>query len=891
MDVTRKAGTAAIAACAVVSLFMVVARSTTSDAVALKVTTSSPASYAQLTAQDLPNLWQPSPVGIVEVEKSVKGMEAPNPLGDFNPEYITGNPGGSVLTVPDPPGTFPTSVFPFSSGAQCATTNVDYWDLQARPGYWFGLGNSIALQPSLSPLNAPILTASGANTDVTITTRGWEWSNGTGGTHTMDAQDVAFWVNMDKAQRGAGENSACGFAPGLGFPDQVLDVSYPGGLAGNTIKITFAGHPSAVWLEDNELSQIVPLAPAWDTTNGSNNAGCSTESFASVTESGSDACSNVFNYLSGLQINDAIWDWADGPYRQQSAGYSGAAPDGTNVQVCNTSYSGPVTDHCHAVKTIDYVPFTNTAAETSALEANQLDLGYVDPSDVTASPGPGRAGSNIIAGLKKSYQALGNVSWGASDWVVNYDNAQSSYQTAGPLPAWANELNNEYFRGALESSIDQPGIISHVLNGYGFEAFSAIPTYPKNSFSSGITNPYPYSPATAKALMKKNGWNMSSFPAVCAKGGTDGCGTASFPIAQGSTAVIQLLAPSGDPSVTTQIDDEVAEIKAGSDIEVQPNFEGAANDVQNACLAGASLWELCALGPRVYSPDIYPSGEELFTAGASANLGGYNSTAMSSLVQATTSGGSLGLNAAPPGPTPTCAGEGACDITSVSPRAICLSVAACPPGGTSVTTVSVKGFMNGKLAAPGVRVTVHFLSSSTPSRSGAWCQGANGTKMSGVTNSHGIFQFNYTSAGPGGSPPIASFCIMKASIGKASIYGVIDQTNDPNTWLVKAGPRNVSRISLPSQSAGLLMTVLNAVRAPVFGDPTTFYYSMVPSTPGSCGSIAPQPKKTSRPHGRASILYRPSTVIGTCTLIGEEVDTAAISNKVVVHQQKPPRRR
>ena len=65
----------------------------------------------------------------------------------------------------------------------------------------------------------------------------------------------------------------------------------------------FAGHPDHEWLLYNELSQIVPLAQAWDTT-GSGFAGCSTEAFSAVKEDGTDTCTSVFKYLSGLKTNN-----------------------------------------------------------------------------------------------------------------------------------------------------------------------------------------------------------------------------------------------------------------------------------------------------------------------------------------------------------------------------------------------------------------------------------------------------------------------------------------------------------------------------------------------------------------------------------------------------------
>jgi peptide/nickel transport system substrate-binding protein len=540
----------------------------------------------------------------------------------------------STLTVALPVGSVPTSVFPFYSAAQCTTTNIDYWNLSTRPGYWFGLGESVAIQPALSVLNPPTITTTGANTTVAFTVKGWTWSNGTGGTETMTAQDVAFFLNMDKAQSKQGANSFCGYVPGIGLPDQVLSVSYPGGLTGTEVDVVFAGHPDHEWLLYNELSQIVPLAEAWDTT-GSGFAGCSTEAFSAVKEDGTDTCTSVFKYLSGLQTNDALWSWADGPYRQRSAPYASCCPDGEDVQVANALYSGPVKPQ--AVQTIVYKPYADIAPEIADLQSDKLDFGVVDTTDVSRSPGPGLAGHNLLPKMGGYNVEVGAV-YGVFYWMFNFDNAHSTYQTTGPLPAWAKLNNLRYFRAALQESMDQAYVIDHVDNGYGIQTFSAIPAYPKNSFNAGVANPYPYGASKGKALMRAHGWSTTRFPDVCA---ASNCGTAQYPIPRGTRASVKVELPLGIPSVTTEARDEAASIKRNAGIRVTPSF-GPDMLVQAIC---TSRWEICGYGGWIYAPDYYPSGETLFAPGQFSNSGGYDNVEMNALISDTTTNGDLALNA------------------------------------------------------------------------------------------------------------------------------------------------------------------------------------------------------------------------------------------------------
>jgi len=551
---------------------------------------------------------------------------------------------GTTLTIPFPVGSVATSTFPFYSAAQCTTTNIDYWNLEVRPGYWFGLGASVALQPSLSVLNPAHFSAAGGNTAIDFTVKGWKWSNGTS-TRTMTAQDIAFFLNMDKAQSGpnAGANAFCGYAPGFGFPDQVVSVSYPGGLSGSQVHIVMKGHASQLWLIYNELSQIVPLATQWDTTGGGP-AGCSTEPFASVTlkpASGpGDVCSQVYNYLSGLQINDPLWAWSDGPYRQTQAEYSSGNPDGNNVQVANADYSGPV--KAHAVQKIVYQPFSDIAPERNALRAGTLQLGYLDTTDVSRAHGitPG----HITAPGLGNFVVKGGVTFGVFYWMFNFDNVHSTYHTSGSPPSWARINGNPYIRAAIQESDNQAAVIKTVDNGYAVPTFSAIPTYPKNAFNKGVSNPWPYSTTKGKALMAKYGWNVKVFPAVCAK---SNCAHGGPAIPKGTKATEQVLVPSGIPSVTHLTLDEIASIKAGSDIQIVAKFEPATT-VQGACFAGAAAWQLCGYGGWIYAPDYYPSGEVLFAAGSGSNSGGYVSGEMNGLISATTTAGNVALNAKNP---------------------------------------------------------------------------------------------------------------------------------------------------------------------------------------------------------------------------------------------------
>jgi ABC-type transport system substrate-binding protein len=255
--------------------------------------------------------------------------------------------------------------------------------------------------------------------------------------------------------------------------------------------------------------------------------------------------------------------------RQQSAQYKGSNPTGADVQVANAGYSGPVKPH--AVRTIDYLPYVSETAEQRDLRAGTLDVGYLAPNDVGRSPGPGRAGAIPSKLHLSNYVAVGSPNWGEFDWAINFDDSYSTYQTQGPLPLWADELNNRYFRDAMQEAIDQPAVIKGTMNGYGIDTYSAVPAYPKNEFSARVTNPWGYDPSQARALMEANGWSGGT-PATCLQ---TNCGSSQYPIPAGSKAIVVLLYPGSDPQVSLAVNEEKATIAAaGIEVDLQNSSGG-----------------------------------------------------------------------------------------------------------------------------------------------------------------------------------------------------------------------------------------------------------------------------------------------------------------------------
>ncbi len=554
-------------------------------------------------------------------------------------------------------------IFPFSSGAYFTVTNMnDFQSYLYRPLYWVGKGSDITIQPDLSLAALPVY--SNGNKTVTITMKGWKFSNG----ETIDAQSVKFFLDMYAAV----PYRYAGYVPGFGIPDQVSNVT----ASGNVLTITTSVAVNPNWFNYNFLTEITPFPRAWDkkyvtptsatiaspgsadvTTTAAN---CGTADYTDITDLAAkcgyypaslDSTYGVPNHNSGSVYNGAygylyynsrpsgtgnlaaydtspIWSIVDGPWKLQSFGPT----DGDIVYVPNPQYSGAVKAK-FATYTQKYEASIDT--EKNQLEAGGLDTGYVLPTDVTPSPKPGVAGTNLISQLS-GYNVRTGGSWAFYYAYYNFNSASSG----------THLVNSLAVRQALQYGIDQLGIIKALYNGYGTPGYGPIPTLPANAFSKGLTNHYAFSLSKGLATLKTAGFtwdNNIHHAAVCTK--TGGCGSG---ITKGTSLSLTYKFATGSTTLTNEVNAEIADW-AKEGIQVTSSTDSPDN-ISGLCTAGAGSasttgnpngngdWQICQYGGWLYAPDYYPSGELLFYTGALSNPGEYSDTKMDSLIDATTKG-------------------------------------------------------------------------------------------------------------------------------------------------------------------------------------------------------------------------------------------------------------
>jgi peptide/nickel transport system substrate-binding protein len=195
----------------------------------------------------------------------------------------------------------------------------------------------------------------------------------------------------------------------------------------------------------------------------------------------------------------------------------------------------------------------------------------------------------------------------------------------------------------MQRLINQPGYINAFLHGYGNPTYGPVPLVPSSVFVSGTqkTNPYPYSPSTAAALLRAHGWRIvPNGTDVCVRPGTAAtdCGAG---IASGAKFAVAFEYSTGVQAVN----EEVAALQSAfSQAGIQLSLRGApfstvvADDVP---CTKSSCWQMNYYGQGWYFDPGYndPDGTVLFHTGAVNNSGGYTNPAADALMNRLPSGG------------------------------------------------------------------------------------------------------------------------------------------------------------------------------------------------------------------------------------------------------------
>ncbi len=576
------------------------------------------------------------------VAVSMVAMLAAGPVssatGAANKPHVTKVAGGTAYFA-EPPGGSPNFIFPFAPFRYFSVDNLSQFQmLMYRPLYWFGNGANPTINLALSLADYPTFTNGGKT--VTVTLKNYVWSDG----EKLTAQDVVFWMSFMKLEK----DTWAGYVPGT-IPDDVASITTPNST---TVVFNLTGSVNPYWWVYNELSQITPLPMAWDVTALHQKAGsqsCGTASYQSVvaksTKTGivpgnaiAKNCVNVFNFLSkeagydpanpkasnnafATYATNPIWQVVDGPWHLTSF-----SPSGLLTMKPNKTYSGPIKPTLSAFVEL---PFTSATTEFNELtNGTSITVGYIPAEDLTApAPSPTTVGPNNPR-VSGKYNLVPWISWDITYFPLNFNSVDDG--------GYAGTLYRQlYVRQALQMLINQPLIIKKIAKGYGVPGYGPVPVLPKNSFVTPFeeTNPYPYSPTKAIALLKAHGWTINP-------GGTDTCADASeCGVPVGTALNFQMLYSSGNVATTETVDDEVSSWSAvGIHVTATAETFDTVYGTSIPCSGSSCTWSMSWWGGWVYSPDYWPSGEDLFETGAASNAGSYSNSYMDSLIKATNFG-------------------------------------------------------------------------------------------------------------------------------------------------------------------------------------------------------------------------------------------------------------
>jgi peptide/nickel transport system substrate-binding protein len=544
------------------------------------------------------------------------------------PASVSGAATPTTATWAEAPQTPPNYIFPFMSLAFFSVNNSQQFQfLMYRPLYWFGDGATPNLNLSLSLAAQPTYDNT-ANT-VTVDLNNYKWSNG----ETVTAENVMFWMNMLHAEKA----NWAGYSPGT-IPDNVKSI-----VINNPEQLTFTltAPVNNYWFTYNELSQITPMPNAWDITakgGAPNSGGCAAAPYGTA-----DAqCKAVYTFLSkqsgydpsnpkaannsmSTYATNPIWQVVDGPWK-----LTHFDAEGNVTFVPNPTYSGPVKP---TVSKFVELPFTSDSAEFNALVGGKVNVGYLPTQDITKGttnalkPGPNNPRLTNF-NLDPSY-----------GWAINYFpynfNSTGDGGNAGPI------YKQLYFRQAVQYLVDQPLYNKKIFKGYSVGTYGPVPSQPSNSFVSTLVedNPYPYNPGKAVTLLKEHGWKVvPGGTSTCQSPGAaaNECGAG---IKKGAKLAFNLQYSSGVTSTTELMNAEKSSWEqAGISMSLsQASFNTV---IGNAvpCKAGSKgcSWELENWGAGwIFSPDYYPTGEEIFQTGAGSNSGSYSDTTNDANIVAT----------------------------------------------------------------------------------------------------------------------------------------------------------------------------------------------------------------------------------------------------------------
>jgi peptide/nickel transport system substrate-binding protein len=533
----------------------------------------------------------------------------PGSIGSI-PTGASGTETAGSITYGLPPGATPNWILPLATAADDSVYNLlDFSYQMWRPMYDAPNGADETLNAALSLANAPVF--SNGDKTVTITLKGWKWSNGS----VITSKDLEFSILELKAALALSPANWAAYTPGY-FPDGLTSMSTPNS---NTFVMNLSKAVNPTWLTLDILGSVqVWPSSEWAKTSV-NGPIINVTSMTGPAQLKAAEAIDTFLLKQSADVStyatNPLWQTVYGPYKISAFN----STTGAFTLVPNADYSGP-----HATVMSDYVgvPFTSNAAEFNAIKAGSLDVGYIPEEDLPQL--------SQLKGLGYDYFGLPDFGW--YDIIYNFKDSTND---------WSSIIGQLYFRQVLQHLEDQAGQVKGIFDGAGDPAYGPVPAYPTNPYlpSNASTNPYPFSIADAVSILKAHGWTVvPNGTDYCSNPGP-GASQCGAGIAAGTKLALQLLY-NPTPPIPAQVDDLASQAKAaGIQIALKSggSFDGMYGTYNDsAAPANDNKWEMEDFGGETDS--TYPTTFGFLNTGGGGQIGDYSNPTADSLINASVSG-------------------------------------------------------------------------------------------------------------------------------------------------------------------------------------------------------------------------------------------------------------
>jgi peptide/nickel transport system substrate-binding protein len=536
-------------------------------------------------------------------KSGTSGSTSLSPTGAFGKVPAqTGTVHAGTITVAEPPGATPTWIFPVTPGANSSVYTAFSFQYEMwRPLNWFPNGTSQSEDKPMSLAGDP--TWSNGDKTVSITLKDWNWSDGT----PITAKDLEFYIAMLKAAVKENPSNWGNYTPKVAIPDQVVSMSTP---SPKTLVLNLNASVNPTWFFEDSLAAVVPLpSHAWAKASASGPV----LDFTSAANA-----KKIYDFLAAQSksvttyASNPLWQVVDGPYKLTSFNNT----TGAFTMAPNAAYKGP---RASKQSTLQAVPFTSDTAEFNAVKSGNIDQGYLPFADLPQ-----------VNSIKGSYNVFGYPGFGFQYVTFNFKDTTGNFN---------NIIKQLYIRQAFAHLEDEQGYIKAFFHGAGGPGYGPVPAIPPSPYTPGnaLTDPYPFSVASAVSILKKHGWTVNP-------GGTDVCASAgSGPtqcgagIPAGQKLAWNLIYNTSPAIIGQQITDLVSQAKkAGFNITLKAdNFNHMiATYYDGANPKGINLWAMEDFGG--FSISTYPTTNGIFNTGGSFNIGLYADPHADALIKAST---------------------------------------------------------------------------------------------------------------------------------------------------------------------------------------------------------------------------------------------------------------